>query len=70
MTFIIKSFMSNINFKNFEEVKSTYPINSLLNICGKTIQITGYYFDTDYWWPINVVEGFTKEIEEYFKNDL
>ena len=41
-----------------------------IKINDKTILITGYYFDTYNWYPINVVEGFTKEIGDYFKNDL
>jgi len=46
-----------------EEVKEAFPINSTLLVNGRQIKITGYYFDTYNWWPINVVEGFNKEIE-------
>ena len=62
--------MKNINLSNFKEVKTKYPIDSTVEINGKTILITGYYSDSYNWYPINVVEGFTKEIEDYFKNDL
>ena len=54
----------------FKEVKTKYPIDSTIEINGKTILITGYYSDSYNWYPINVIEGFTKEIEDYFKNDL
>lgn len=46
-----------------EEVKEAFPINSTLLVNGCQMKITGYYYDTYNWWPINVVEGFNKEIE-------
>jgi len=46
-----------------EEVKKAFPIDSTLLVNGRQMKITGYYFDTYNWWPINVVEGFNKEIE-------
>ncbi len=46
-----------------EEVKRAFPINSTLLVNGRQMKITGYYFDTYNWWPVNVVEGFNKEIE-------
>lgn len=46
-----------------EEVKEAFPINSTLLVNGYQMKITGYYYDTYNWWPINVVEGFNKEIE-------
>ena len=45
----------------FEEVKKAFPIDSTLLINGRQIKITGYYYDTYNWWPINVVEGFSEE---------
>lgn len=48
----------------FEEVKEAFPINSTLLVNGYQMKITGYYYDTYNWWPINVVEGFNKEIEK------
>ena len=56
-----------INFKNLEEVKKAYPVDSTIYINGKPLYITGYYFDTDYWWPINVVEGFNSNIKNFLK---
>lgn len=47
-----------------EEVKEAFPINSTLLVNGHQMKITGYYYDTYNWWPINVVEGFNKEIEK------
>ena len=48
----------------FEEVKEAFPIDSTLLINGRQIKITGYYYDTYNWWPINVVEGFNEEIKK------
>ena len=48
----------------FEEVKETFPINSTLLVKGRPVKITGYYFDTYNWWPINVIEGFNEEIRK------
>ncbi len=44
-----------------EEVKKKFPINSIGLVGNHPIKITGYYFDTYNWWPINVVEGFSEE---------
>jgi len=46
-----------------EEVKKAFPIDSTLLVNGHQMKITGYYFDTYNWWPINVVEGFNEEIK-------
>ena len=56
--------MNHINFSNFEEVKKAFPVDSTIKICGRTILITGYYYDTYNWWPINVVEGFNEKIKK------
>ena len=47
-----------------EEVKEAFPIDSTLLVNGHQMKITGYYFDTYNWWPINVVEGFKEEIKK------
>lgn len=44
-----------------EEAKKAFPINSIGMVGGHPIRITGYHFDGQYWWPINVVEGFSEE---------
>ena len=46
-----------------KEVKKAFPIDSTLSVNGHQMKITGYYFDTYNWWPINVVEGFNEEIK-------
>ena len=44
--------------ETLEACKARYPIDSTIEIRGRTIQVTGYHFDGQYWWPVNVVEGF------------
>lgn len=46
-----------IDFTNFEEVKTAFPINAIYCLPDYSMQITGYYFDTKNWWPANLVEG-------------
>ena len=58
-----------INFKNYNEVKAAYPMDSIIQIRGEPLQITGYYFDGVYWFPINIVEGYSERIENYFNEE-
>ena len=52
-----------------EEVKEAFPIDSTLLVNGHQMKITGYYYDTYNWWPINVVEGFNEEIKKNLLKD-
>ena len=53
-----------------EEAKKAFPINSIGMVGDRLIKITGYYFDTHNWWPINVVEGFSEESKTIKKPTL
>lgn len=47
-----------MRFRNLEECKAHYPIDSMAKMHGHVVQITGYFFDGSYWRPASVADGF------------